>query len=95
MVDTIDKAKVKQGSLFGLGEWWEKDWQGMPEFIQKDQGPFKSLIINFECREDMDAFAVLVGQRLTFKTQSIWYPEAKIRRYSNKRYIDEENGNES
>ena len=74
--------------LFEVKETWEKEWEGMPEYNQKDLSAYKSLIVNFETREDMLAFSKLVNQRLTYKTQSIWYPEATINRYANKRYID-------
>ncbi len=74
--------------LFEVPEWWENDWQGMPEFKQEDQGAFKSLIVNFENKDDMEAFAELVEQRITFRTQSIWYPKADIGRIMNKKYID-------
>ncbi len=73
--------------LFDMGESWEEEWNGMPEFVQEDHAPFKTLIVHFEKREDMDAFAKLVKQRLTFKTLSIWFPEAEIERWS-KRYTD-------
>ena len=78
----------KQGTLFDKGEWWEEEWQGMPEFVQENQTAFKSLIVNFADRQDMDNFTKLIGQRITINTQSIWYPEAKIEQYANKRYID-------
>ena len=77
--------------FFDIPERWEDEWQGMPEFIQEDQSPFKTIFVHFENREDMLLFAELVDQRLTTKTQSIWYPEAKIDRYSDKRYVDQDN----
>lgn len=66
-----------------------EEWEGMPEFVQEDLAPWKSVIVHFENRADMDAFAALIGQRLTEKTQSVWYPEAEIGRYINKRYVCE------
>ena len=51
-----------------------EEWTGMPEYISDDLTSFKKLIIHFECQEDVDAFAALVGQTLTEKTKSIWYP---------------------
>ena len=60
----------------------------MPEFVQKDLEPFKQVIVNFETREDMEAFAAFIGQKITVNTRSIWYPEAEIGRYANKRYTD-------
>ena len=80
-------VKDKQNSLFEVGEWWEEAWQGMPEFIQEDLEPFKTVYVHFKNRKDMDKFAKLVDQNLTTKTQSIWYPETEIVSYKDKRYI--------
>jgi hypothetical protein len=82
--------KEQQGTLFDTGNAWDEAWQGMPEFVQEDLTSIKSVLVHFETREDMDAFAVLVGQRLTMDTRSIWFPEAEIGRYANKRFIDSE-----
>lgn len=68
---------------------WKEHWVGMPEFIQEDLAPWKQLTISFENYEDMQEFSMLVGQKLTPDTRSIWYPEAEITRYANKRYADE------
>jgi hypothetical protein len=77
-----------QPALFEKGEWWEDYWKGMPEFIQEDLAPVKTIYVHFETKEDYQAFAALVGQSLTMNTRSIWYPEAEIGRTFNKRYID-------
>lgn len=82
-----------QPSLFSadeIPEKWQEEWKGMPEFVQEDLQPFQSIIVHFENRADMDKFAVLVGQKLTYKTKSIWYPAAEIATVSNKRYVSEE-----
>lgn len=85
----------QEPSLFGdLDQFtrWHSEWRGMPEFVQEDLGPFKSVIVHFESRADLDAFSKLVGQKLTENTRSIWYPAAEIGRYANKRYADAEEG---
>ncbi len=64
-------------------------WQGMPEFEQEDQESWKRLIVHFKNRDDYEAFARLIGQSLTEKTRSIWYPQAEIVRYMDKSYTDE------
>jgi hypothetical protein len=78
-----------QPALFVKGEWWEEHWKGMPEFVQEDLAPVKTIYVHFESKEDYQAFSKLVGQSLTMNTRSIWYPEAEIGRTFNKRYIDE------
>jgi hypothetical protein len=50
------------------------EWGGMPEFEQDDLLGVKSLTVHFETIADYDAFSALVGQKLTEKTKSIWYP---------------------
>lgn len=57
-----------------------KEWEGMPEFNQKDTSAFKQVIVNFENQAHMEAFAKLIGQDITIKTKSIWYPEHKMQR---------------
>ena len=81
----------EQQNLFGnLDELssWHTEWNGMPEYTQNDLMPIQQIIINFESREDIKKFAKLVGQNLTYKTKSIWYPEAKKESVVNKKYIN-------
>ena len=84
------KPKKKKQSKISLGikTWQEQEWQGMPEFTQEDQTPGKSITVHFESRKDMDAFAVLIDQKITMQTRSVWYPKAEIERTYNKRYSD-------
>ena len=70
-------------------EWWKKEWQGMPEFIQEDLTSFHSIIVCLENEDDISKFSKLIDQTVTERTQSIWYPVAEIGRITNKRYIDE------
>ncbi len=53
------------------------EWQGMPEFEQRDLTAFRSIHVHFKCREDAEAFAELVGQDIGEKIRSIWYPEVE------------------
>jgi hypothetical protein len=50
------------------------EWGGMPEFNNPGLKPVKTLIVNFESNEDMLKFSKMVGQQITAKTRSIWYP---------------------
>ncbi len=87
-----EPAKDEAPTLFGdLDQFasWYAEWVGMPEFVQEDIGPWKSLMVHFESRADMEAFAKLVEQTLTYRTRSVWYPKAEIGRFSDKRYIEE------
>jgi hypothetical protein len=48
-------------------------WKGLPEFEQ-DKEDWKTLNVKFRNEADMNAFAKLIGQKLTKKTKGIWYP---------------------
>lgn len=69
---------------------WEEHWVGMPEFDQEDNPPYKKIFMNFRSEEDYKAFAKLIGQNLTEKTKSIWYPKLDIDDNMLKRWIEEE-----
>jgi hypothetical protein len=78
-----------QPALFDVEEWWEDSWKGMPEFVQKDLQPVKTIYVHFEKREHVAKFADLVGQTITPNTRAIWFPEAEIGRFANfKMYVD-------
>jgi len=78
-----------QENLFDSAPDWAKEWDGMPEFQHDDLEPWASIQVHFANREDMASFSTLVGQTITPKTQSVWFPKAEIGRYANKRYSDE------
>lgn len=91
-VESFDDETAEQGTLFGAVEEFDvthREWREMPEFVQEDLSPWKSIAVHFESRSDMEAFSRLVGQSLTAKTQSVWYPKAEILRMADKRYADE------
>lgn len=52
----------------------EQEWKDMPEFVQEKQKPYSQIIVRFETEYDLNAFAEKIGQKLTKKTKSIWYP---------------------
>tara|TARA_B100000315_G_scaffold112754_1_gene103385 strand:+ start:203 stop:496 length:294 start_codon:yes stop_codon:yes gene_type:complete len=68
---------------------WEKEWQDMPEFVMEDTTSFRTLKIHFRNFDDVDRFAKLIGQHISPKVKSLWFPEMLKRRYANKRYVDE------
>jgi len=99
LVDVKDKnyAPPSLGSLFDEdttpkpeGKEWEKHWVGMPEFVQKEKKPFKTIYVHFRCQEDYDAFAKIIGQNLTEKTKSIWHPHLDRDANALKRWIEEQ-----
>jgi hypothetical protein len=71
-------SKHNQPNLFGdLDEFasWKEEWKGMPEFVQDDLKPHQRIIVSFETKKDVEDFAKLIGQKITYKTQSIWFPK--------------------
>ena len=80
--------KEDQMSLFEMKEWWADEWEGMPEYVQDDNMPFKTVYVHFKDREDMEAFSKFIGQRISFKTKFVWYPEVKAFKARNYNYID-------
>lgn len=65
-----------------------KHWKGMPEFVSENKQPVKQITVGFANKEDMLKFSKLVGQVITAKTRSIWYPAIPNTPMFNKRYID-------
>jgi len=53
---------------------WREEWKDMPEFIQEKQEPHAKIIFRFDSEKDLQEFAELIGQKLTKKTKSAWYP---------------------
>jgi hypothetical protein len=52
----------------------ENEWTGMPEFIQEKKEPFAKIIFRFDSERDLSDFSKLIGQKLTKKTKSAWFP---------------------
>ena len=52
----------------------EAEWQGMPEYEYHPIAD-RTIHVHFKHAADADAFALAVGQKITEKTRSIWYPE--------------------
>ena len=52
----------------------EEHWQDMPEFIQEKKEPYAKINFRFDTEEDLQAFCELIGQKLTNKTKSSWFP---------------------
>lgn len=64
----------------------EKEWEGMPEFDNKDLTAHRQLIISFNNDEDIKEFAKIIGQNITEKTKSLWFPKVENTKQFDKRY---------
>tara|TARA_R110000868_G_scaffold372368_1_gene636197 strand:+ start:250 stop:489 length:240 start_codon:yes stop_codon:yes gene_type:complete len=64
--------------LFGDENFdWQKEWQGMPEFVQENLQEIHSITVHFVTVEDMKLFSELVGKNITFTTKSMLFPVTK------------------
>jgi len=61
--------------FFDLPPDWQKHWRGMPAFDQRDMTPMQTIMVHFRNAEDRDAFGKLIGQTITPKTKSVWFPK--------------------
>lgn len=76
-----------QMMLLRVPEWWQEHWKGMPEFGQEDLTPYKTILVHFENKSDMEKFARLTEQNVNLATKCIWYPRAEIDEVSKLRWI--------
>lgn len=74
----------------GIANDPDTTWQAMPTCVSEDQTAWGSVRVNFASAEDQQQFAKLIGQTLTDKTRSIWYPPAEIGHYADKVYVTDE-----
>jgi hypothetical protein len=72
-----------------LPESWREEWKDMPEYVQEDLTPYRVLNVRFRNDEDVAIFEALMGQKITPKQKTLWFPFAEPRRASLYRYVDE------
>lgn len=78
----------EQQDLFAVEQEWEKEWKGMPEFVQKEQKPFGTIHVHFNNYEDMVEFGVKIGHKVNAETKFLWYPQIDIKSVKDKRWVD-------
>ena len=64
------------------------EWEGMPEF-ENEPKAVRSLYVHFETEEDVQAFIELIGQEITDKTKSLWFPEKQREDLKSRGWISE------
>lgn len=80
-----------KNTLFGdLDEFasWKEHWKEMPEFKCEDLSPHKQITISFASQEDVNQFSQLIGQKITHKTDGIWFPHKPKEKLDHLRYKD-------
>lgn len=68
---------------------WEQEWEDMPEFIQEDKEPLQKIVLNFEFYEDVKEFGILIGQNVSPRTNSLWFPKQERIEPKNFLYVNE------
>jgi len=63
-------------------------WVGMPSCENKNLGAFKKVQVNFATKEDMLKLSKIIGQPITAKTRSVWYPSEPMQASLDKRWSD-------
>lgn len=57
---------------------WKQYWHGMPEFVQEQKEPFRTVHVKFRNEEDYQEFSQKINQELTEKSKAIWHPKLEI-----------------
>jgi hypothetical protein len=86
----MGKNKLENSLFDDLETEWQKEWKDMPEFVQEDLTSHRKIVIHFRNDEDVKKFAELLGQKITPKQPSLWFPEMPPRRYAHLRYVSNE-----
>jgi hypothetical protein len=82
----FDRLSLDSLGIDGIQVDPQGEWQGMPEFDQKDKTAFRTIPVHFKDQAAVDAFAKLIEQKITDNTRFIWFPEIEIETYADKRY---------
>lgn len=65
------------------------EWNGMPECENQDLTAWKSIKVNFKNAENLNEFSKFIGQKITEKTKSLWFPKEEHLASADKGYVDE------
>lgn len=74
----------KKPTLKAFEKDWEKIWINMPDFKMEDLKSWQSIVVHFAYHKDREAFQKLIGQSVTNRTRSLWYPKAEIGHFADK-----------
>lgn len=68
-----------------------KDWRqsNMPDFNMKKIEPYAKIIFRFDSQKDLSDFSELIGQKLTSKTKSSWFPFKPHKMLNKKEWVSE------
>lgn len=63
-------------------------WEGMPEFEQEKQEAYATIIVRVPDAEKLRELSEALGQPLTEKTKSVWFPKLVRGLNRGKMYVD-------
>jgi hypothetical protein len=64
----------------------KEEWQGMPEYDHDDQTPYRSIIMHFMKKEDLETFLKLIKQDVTDRTRWLYFPRQENQVLKDKAY---------
>jgi len=74
-VDLLGFSDADLASIEAIGATLDtQHWQGMPEFEQPNAMAFRDVVVHFRNQADVDAFALVIGQKITEGQKFVWYP---------------------
>lgn len=67
-----------------------EEWEsfGEVDYANEDQSPDHTIKVHFDTTADLEAFAELLGQTITEKTQTIYFPEQEQGDHKDKRFVN-------
>jgi hypothetical protein len=65
------------------------EYQGMPEYKNEDLSAYRQIIVSFRNDQDAEAFGMFIGQQVTNKTRSLWYPAEEALPADHLRFVEE------
>lgn len=69
-----------------LGEWWSEIWTGMPEFIQEEVTPFRTVEVYLKDEAALEEFERRIGGQL-YHGKWTWYPPREYATWKDLRYV--------
>tara|TARA_R110002074_G_scaffold104332_2_gene225284 strand:+ start:6513 stop:8027 length:1515 start_codon:yes stop_codon:yes gene_type:complete len=83
------KAKNTEVSDVEDDKVWKEHWIGMPEFVQDENGSYRTITMKFRRKEDYDNFSLKIDQGITDKTKSMWHPKLNVTKNLKLRWVQE------
>jgi|TARA_R110001632_G_scaffold22542_2_gene64704 hypothetical protein len=69
---------------------WREHWVGMPEFVQDDHKPYRTITMKFRRKEDYNNFSTKISQDITERTKSMWHPKLNVTKNLKLRWVQRE-----